>query len=492
MRFTNHDRFDDCLRLRRRIDERPYLLPDPEILKKGPEDDVKIPNSQHLEGAVTATPNYIAPPADEPTLNLSVFEDRTYMLSQDLNLSNKLRGILETLIKNGGGSTTTNVEKADTLICHYRDGKDYISASQAGKDVGNLSWLYHLITQNEFTSPFRRLMHYPVPRHGIPGFKNLRITLSNYGGEARIYLENLVVACGAEFTKSMKQDNTHLITARMASEKCKAAQEWGIEMINHLWIEESYAKCAMQPLSTRKYTHFPPRTNLGEVIGQTQFDTAALESIYYPAEDEDEPNSPDTVKQPRPAMVKKDSNILPEPDSSRLTSPTSDPPSPGITPAKPKMKRTSTPQMSRLMDKENDTPSSTSSRGAKDRAISRLSDIAPDIALYEKEKKRAGSSTIFGGKRAADQLEREREEKKAAKKKRLSSPPPPEDDESAESEHEAKRQKIIKPTLPDIDMRLLITSYAKWINKPAQEDADRVRTFVHLYTSLPTMSSKTT
>jgi hypothetical protein len=40
------------------------------------------------------------------------------------------------------------------------------------------------------------------------------ITVSNYGGDARLFLENLIEACGAKFTKSMKADNTHLITAR--------------------------------------------------------------------------------------------------------------------------------------------------------------------------------------------------------------------------------------------------------------------------------------
>ena len=38
--------------------------------------------------------------------------------------------------------------------------------------------------------------------------------MSNYGGDARLYLENLIEACGAKFTKSMKTENTHLITAR--------------------------------------------------------------------------------------------------------------------------------------------------------------------------------------------------------------------------------------------------------------------------------------
>jgi len=35
---ANGDRFDDCLKLGKRIDEKPYLLPDPEIFRVRPED----------------------------------------------------------------------------------------------------------------------------------------------------------------------------------------------------------------------------------------------------------------------------------------------------------------------------------------------------------------------------------------------------------------------------------------------------------------------
>jgi len=122
----------------------------------------------------------------------------------------------------------------------------------------------------------------PTPSNGIPSFKEYKISLSNYSGEARIYLENLVKACGAQFTKTMKQDNTHLITAHKGSDKCDAAHEWGTHILNHLWLEESYAQCKEQSITNPKYTHFPPRTNLGEVVGQTQIDRAAVGHFFYP------------------------------------------------------------------------------------------------------------------------------------------------------------------------------------------------------------------
>ncbi len=54
----------------------------------------------------------------------------------------------------------------------------------------------------------------------------------------------------------------------MHSEKCEAAKDWNIHIVNHLWIEESYTQCEAQSLTNQKYITFPHRTNLGEVIGQ--------------------------------------------------------------------------------------------------------------------------------------------------------------------------------------------------------------------------------
>ncbi|KAK4991258.1 hypothetical protein LTR28_001369, partial [Elasticomyces elasticus] len=187
------------------------------------------------------------------------------MLGSDLLLSDHLRTTICTIITSGGGQITSDNSSANIYIGQYRSGSEYITASQTGKEVANLVWLYHVINTNAWSNPLSQLLHYPVPRHGIDGFQGMRISLSNYVGEARIYLEHLVKAAGANFTKTMKQENTHLITAHKQSEKCDAAQEWNINIVNHLWLEESYAKCEVQVLTNKRYTHFPPRTNLGEV-----------------------------------------------------------------------------------------------------------------------------------------------------------------------------------------------------------------------------------
>ncbi|EED24283.1 DNA repair protein Rtt107, putative [Talaromyces stipitatus ATCC 10500] len=469
--------FDDCLKLGRRIDERPYTLPNPEILNAGPDIPVRTFGNAAIVGASTPEPTALPTPSRSPNhhRSLSVLEGKHIMLSSDLGIGKHLLDSIEDLIKQGNGTVTKDLGKADMFICRYREGFEYRTASRWNKDVGNLSWLFYLITHNKWTSPLRRLLHYPVHRDGVPGFQGFRISLSNYVGEARAYLENLIQAAGAECTKTLKTDNTHLITAHDKSEKCAAAKEWGLQVVNHLWLEESYAKWKMLPVSDPRYTRFPPRTNLGEVVGQTELDKAVLERNFFPADS--------SVDQSR-VMQQKDQNIAANTEVIKTISPqgqtksvTKSSPAPSKTTATttPHTSRSScktsntadakTPIISRFLadEKENVTPSTTSSRKSKEAAAARIHDIAPDIALYEKEKKRVGG-VVYGGRRKTDPDLIV----PANNKKRRSAEPEEEDD--AEEEKETKRQKKVKPP---VAMHLMITGFQRWVGNLKQEDTDK-------------------
>ena len=401
------------------------------------------------------------------------------MISEDLEIGPRLRNVLKDLIEGGGGTITNSVHKADMFVCHWRDGMDYLQASRDGIDVGNLSWLYYLITHNEWTSPLRRLLHYPLPRDGIEGFKDFKITLSNYGGEARTYLENLVIAAGAEFTKSMKTENTHLITARDTSEKCAAAKEWGVEMVNHLWIEESYAKGKMQNLTDPRYTHFPPRTNLGEIIGKTQLDRKTLQQQYFPKDSTPSPSRIRPVTRPimhektrnstNPQMSNEDFEMGGQDDEADPVDSKKD--SAGRARSRStNLVQVTTPAANRRTSagKENDTPGSTGSRRAKDKAASTIHGLAGDIALYEKERKRKGA--VWGGERAANQIEKQ-------KSSGRSSSPAMKHDQDGSSDDETNTPKRQRIGLPPVKIRLMITGYKPWLSNLTKEDNDKVSKF---------------
>ncbi|KAG6013959.1 hypothetical protein E4U54_006054 [Claviceps lovelessii] len=475
--------FDACFKLGKRIDESPYLLPDPEILKKSSADDVVIPQNANLIGATSVNPDFLPLPANSKSARspATVFQDKRVMLSADLGITQRLVRTLEGIITNGGGKVVDDVDDCDMFICQFRDGPQYIHAAQSCKEVGSLSWLYSLIVNNQWQNPLHRLLHYPIPRDGVPGFKDLRITVSNYGGEARIYLENLIKASGAEFTKTMKADNTHLITARNSSEKCKAAPEWGVMVINHLWIEESYAKCEMKPINTPKYNHFPPRTNLGEIIGQTFLSEPSLRDLYYPGGEETMSSG---ARKKRKILEAAEDNayhkgpaeglVIGRDVASRGVSDDDDDIEEAPSSHAKKVGAVKTPVRSRqsLHGKENETPSamSTGSRSAKAKARDLLQHIAPDIALYEKEKKRQSKTGApWGGKRAADLTDKEKSSKTRRNSKRKH------DDEDDDEDDTIQKRPVKKqrPSLPEVQMRIVITGYSRWVGDSNKEDHDR-------------------
>lgn len=400
------------------------------------------------------------------------------MLASDLGIGSHLRDILQGLIVSGGGKLATQPQHTDMYICKYRDGKDYKLAARSGKEVGNLAWLYYMITNNAWTSPMRRLLHYPIARGGLPGFKDMRISLSNYSGEARVYLESLIVAAGAECTKTLKQDNTHLITAHVMSEKCAAAKDWGIHLINHLWLEESYAKWRIQSVTDRRYTHFPSRTNLGEVVGQTKIDRDALERNFFSM---DEDVDMEDAEDPAASVLQKKLNNAPSlvPQSSMIDSPKGEGAnrksvrysnSNGVTPkagkdvrklGEPAKYRTPVPSRFIPADKENETPPTTGSRKSKDIAVANLHNIASDIALYEKERKRVGG-VVYGGRRKND------EDRIVHHRKRSI------DQASDEDSSDGNEQKRSRKGFPPPVMHLLISGYKKWVDHPKVEDNDKV------------------
>jgi hypothetical protein len=469
--------------LGKRIDEGPYLLPDPEVLRKTSEDTVDIPANKHLVGATSVNPEFLPIPSNSESARppVTVFQDRAVMLAADLGITARLSRAIGDIVVDGGGKLVHNVDDSDMYICQYRDGDEYIYAAQSCKEVGSLSWLYSLIVNNQWQNPLHRLLHYPVPRDGIPGFKDMRITLSNYGGEARIYLENLIKACGAEFTKTMKADNTHLITARDSGEKCKAAPEWGVVVCNHLWIEECYAKCELKPVNISKYNHFPPRTNLGEIIGQTFLDESKVRDLFYPGGEE---RMSPSAKRKRKILETAEDNayyggpadgvvIGRDKDFVVMKEEEDGEPSPG---ALKKQAAVETPVRLRRVHagKENDTPPamSTGSRSAKAKARDMLQYMAPDIALYEKEKKRhSKTGAPWGGKRAADLAETEKQSKTRTSTNIKEENDDDDDDDDEDSKPPAKKQ---RPSLPNVQMRLVVTGYAGWVENSKKEDYDRV------------------
>lgn len=258
---------DDCLKLRKRLDETPYLLEEGGSVVEQVEKlkEIDIVNKE----------------ADAIIAQAKFLNGKRFCIGQDLELSPRANDLIVSLIENSGGIVETNLDDAQYYVGKYRDGDEYRTASRKGLYVGNLNWIYWMVEHQKYISPYLKLLHYPYVRHGLPQMKKFVITSTNYSGDVRFYIMKLVEALGAEFTTSLKQRNTHLITATPTGNKYNAALKWGnITVVNHLWLEETYANWKLQSSTHPRYSHFPRSLKMSDIVGETPLNTEVLKQFY--------------------------------------------------------------------------------------------------------------------------------------------------------------------------------------------------------------------
>ena len=199
-------------------------------------------------------------------------------------------------------------------------------------------------------------------------------------------------------------------------------------MVNHLWIEETYARWKVMTLTNPKYTLFPRCTNLQEVVGQTRIDLEALSPFYD--NDVDYPGLAVAAAAAgvgaEPAAADNGGNGATNSIVSRLP-----------------VKNLGTPApATRQKSKVDDSPATpiTGSRNAKEVAIARLHDLATGSS--GRRRKLPKSADVSGGHDESD-------------------------DDDGPANKQSKRRS--KPAI-----FLLITSYTRWQGKPRKEVAEKV------------------
>ena len=385
-------RFDDCLKLRRKVDEKPYLLPDPPLFKALAAQNIGINAAEPVSSDHLAYTHFgsVKSQSSPPQSTAIIFKGNhtTVFLAKDLGVTARLRDTLEQVIQHAGGKLVDSVDKAQVYVGMWREKDDYVQASRKGAVVGNLTWLYYMLANDRWISPRCHLLHYPCVRGGmaemqsmvldfICSVSNVQImTVTNYQGEARAYLEKLIEACGAKFTRNMTTQNTHLIAASKAGDKCKHAHDWGIDIVNHLWLEETYAKWQLQSVTVPRYTHFPPQTNLTEIIDKTEIQEEGIREFYMPREEDEEEmqdvqqlgSSTATNGNVQSSYMQHSEQKTPAPVPKKVSAASKGPVTPAAGPT--------------------ETPGSTR-RKAAENAMNKLhNEIMPDVLAWQKEKNR--------------------------------------------------------------------------------------------------------
>lgn len=254
---------DDCIRSQKRVDETPYLLSDSIVLRTG---KPNFPTSTVISDEI---------PDIENSAHSRLLENKTVYLANDYNLSEHLQDSIHSLIRNCGGTVAEkfDVDEVSIYIGKYRSGADYKQVlSKPLIDVGSLSWLYSIVKRKDYIRPLElNLLHFPVPKGDLPGIANTRISITGYSGDARHYLTKLITAMGGTFTKTLDCKNDYLVTAKHRGEKYNAVKtRWPeIKIVNHLWIEECFAKWKYLDPKDKQYTDVNSSTKL---LGLTRVD----------------------------------------------------------------------------------------------------------------------------------------------------------------------------------------------------------------------------
>lgn len=197
--------------------------------------------------------------------NNTLLLNKSFFISQDYNLSEAFKKTITYLIEKNGGKVVSKFspKSVDVYVGKYRDGSYYeMSAKSQNIIIGNLIWLYFIIIQNQWVSPVdSSVLHYPFPKEPLQDFKSLRISVTNYSGDARSYISKIISLLGGSFTKTLTRDNDYLIAAKAKGKKFDAAKtKWstasgeGIKIVNHVWIEDCYVNWKKMDANDTIYT----------------------------------------------------------------------------------------------------------------------------------------------------------------------------------------------------------------------------------------------
>ncbi|KAJ2782336.1 regulator of Ty1 Transposition [Coemansia interrupta] len=272
--------FKESLNLLRRVPQEPFLFPDPPMLR-----------SEDEQMALLSATQMVSPP-DAESANGSAYDlprpasacMKGYTVAISLELRNQLSdGAVARLtqrLNEAGAAVAGAVDDwntLDVLLCQHRSGYEYAKASRLGKIVGTLVWLYQVFISGTLTPPTRRLLHYPVPVVAVEGMDRAVISVSGYTGVARQFLRTLILAMGARYTPHLSRENTHLITASCSGRKYAAAVRGGIDVVNHLWIEQCFQRWRMLGVTHPNFTYYPTLPMLNAMVGSTEIDVRRLD-----------------------------------------------------------------------------------------------------------------------------------------------------------------------------------------------------------------------
>ncbi|KAL2917184.1 regulator of Ty1 Transposition [Polyrhizophydium stewartii] len=276
--------FDDCFLFRRRCPDDAYLFPNPRLLSLNLDDAAPV---RRADGSVrSSTPDSYDRVAQEPEFVLSgqtVFFDPT--LGSSVNMR-QLRQDAKTAGARVADKFTP--EDVSVVVMDVRDATVFPQAyGSGGITIGTMRWLRKVLVDKAWRDPLSGPLFFPHPPSPIAELADHSVSVTQYVGAAREDIATMCQHMGLKFTRELSQKNTHLICARKTGAKYLKSREWGLRIVNHLWIEDMYVAWSCKAETDLKYVRDSP--SLGDMVNTTQYDPDVLQNALA--------NSADTEQQ---------------------------------------------------------------------------------------------------------------------------------------------------------------------------------------------------
>ncbi|KAH9518689.1 PAX-interacting protein 1 [Bulinus truncatus] len=137
----------------------------------------------------------------------------------------------------GGQVESSYCNRVSHVLCTNQKSDVFKMALREGKRVVTAFWLNDCLLQKKMVPPWQAL-HLPLSFHSEkPGF-NQMISVTNFDGEERVRLKQMIHAIGAKYTGYMTHHNSALICKKPGGMKFEKAKEWRIAVVNVQWLSD--------------------------------------------------------------------------------------------------------------------------------------------------------------------------------------------------------------------------------------------------------------
>lgn len=144
---------------------------------------------------------------------------------------------LQVISQHGGQVDPAYSNRVTHLLCANQDSDVFKLAIKDQRRVVSAYWLNDVLSKKKMLPPWQAL-HLPIKHSEIKPCKNQIICVTNFDGDERTRIKQMISAIGAKYTGYMTHSNSVLICKKPEGLKYEKAKEWHIPVVNVQWLSD--------------------------------------------------------------------------------------------------------------------------------------------------------------------------------------------------------------------------------------------------------------